>query len=66
MSGPILVLVELGSGDNAGAADRVSLETLAFARSIGEGLGGASVEALLFGTEEIGRASCRERVCLAV
>ncbi|MES2209824.1 MAG: electron transfer flavoprotein subunit alpha/FixB family protein [Chloroflexota bacterium] len=53
MSGPILVFVELGSGeavgDGAGGADRVSLETLAFARSLAEGLGGAAVEALLFG-----------------
>ena len=51
MSGPILVLVELGSGDGVGTADRVSLETLAFARSLADGLGGAPVEALLFGAE---------------
>ena len=49
MSGPVLVFVELGTGDAAGAADRVSLEALAFARSIADGLGGAPVEALLFG-----------------
>ncbi|MEO7229857.1 MAG: electron transfer flavoprotein subunit alpha/FixB family protein, partial [Candidatus Limnocylindrales bacterium] len=48
MSGPILVFVELGTGEAAGGADRVSLETLAFARGISEALGGAPVEALLF------------------
>lgn len=51
MSGPILVLVELGSGDAAGVADRVSLETLAFARSVADGLGGAPIEAVLFGPD---------------
>ena len=49
MSGPILVFVELGTGDAAGEADRISLETLAFARSLAGGLGGAPVEALLVG-----------------
>ena len=49
MSGPILVFVELGTGDAAGEADRVSLETLAMARGLAAGLGGAPVEALLFG-----------------
>ena len=29
MSGPILVFVELGTGDAAGEADRLSLEALA-------------------------------------
>ena len=57
MSGPILVFVELGTGDAAGGADRVSLETLAFARSLGEGLGGAAVEALLFGADAAGVAA---------
>ncbi len=57
MSGPILVFVELGSGDSAGTADRVSLETLAFARSLSAGLGGASVEALLFGSAAAGVAA---------
>ena len=56
MSGSILVFVELGSGDTAGGADRVSLEALAFARSLGEGLGGP-VEALLFGAEATGVAA---------
>ncbi len=51
MSGPILVFVELGTGDAAGEADRVSLETLAFARSLASSLDGAPVEALLFGTD---------------
>lgn len=51
MSGPIVVFVELGSGDAAGGADRVSLETLALARTVAEGLGGAPVEALLFGAD---------------
>jgi electron transfer flavoprotein alpha subunit len=51
MSGPILVFVELGSGDAAGEADRVSLETLAFARGISGSLGGAPVEAVLFGRD---------------
>ncbi|MEO8469398.1 MAG: electron transfer flavoprotein subunit alpha/FixB family protein [Chloroflexota bacterium] len=57
MSGPILVLVELGSGDGAGTADRVSLETLAFARSLADGLGGAPVEALLVGSDASGAAA---------
>jgi electron transfer flavoprotein alpha subunit len=39
--GPVLVLVELGDGE----ADRVSLETLAFAR----GLGAGPIEAVAFG-----------------
>ncbi|MBI2762481.1 MAG: electron transfer flavoprotein subunit alpha/FixB family protein [Chloroflexi bacterium] len=51
MSGPILVFVELGSGEAVGTPDRVSLETLAFARSLAEGLGGAPVEAVLFGAD---------------
>ena len=50
MSGPILVFVELGTGEAAGGADRVSLEALAFARSLVAGAGGASVEAVMFGT----------------
>ena len=45
MSGPILVFMEHADG----AADRVSLEALAFARGLGEALGGAGVEALLVG-----------------
>jgi electron transfer flavoprotein alpha subunit len=49
MSGPILVFVELGTGETAGEADRVSLETLAFARTMAGALGGAAVEALLVG-----------------
>ena len=57
MSGPILVLVELGAGDSSGTADRVSSETLAFARSLADGLGRASIEALLFGTEAAGVAA---------
>ena len=57
MSSPILVLVELGSGDGTGAADRVSLETLAFARSVANGLGGAPVEAVLFGPDASGAAA---------
>ncbi len=71
MSGPILVLVELGAGDAAGSADRVSLETLAFARSLSgglgrapeglggapEGLGGAPIEALVFGSDAGGVAA---------
>ena len=45
MSGPILVFVEHAAGE----ADRVSLETLAFARGLATGLGGPPVEALLVG-----------------
>jgi electron transfer flavoprotein alpha subunit len=45
MSGPLLVFVEHADGQ----ADRVSLETLAFARSLAGALGGAAVEALLVG-----------------
>ncbi|MBF8290210.1 MAG: Electron transfer flavoprotein subunit alpha/FixB family protein [Chloroflexi bacterium] len=45
MSGPIVVLVEHAAGE----PDRVSLETLAFARGLANALGGATVEALLFG-----------------
>jgi electron transfer flavoprotein alpha subunit len=51
MSGPILVFVELGTGDAAGEADRVSLETLALVRGLAASLGGAPVEALLFGAD---------------
>ena len=47
MSGPILVFVEHASGE----ADRVSLETLAFARGLSLGLGGVEVEALAFGVD---------------
>ena len=57
MSSPILVLVELGAGESVGAADRVSLETLAFARSVANGLGGAPVEAVLFGPDANGAAA---------
>jgi electron transfer flavoprotein alpha subunit len=49
MSAPILAFVELGTGDAAGEADRVSLETLGLARSLAAALGGVPVEALLFG-----------------
>jgi electron transfer flavoprotein alpha subunit len=49
MSAPILAFVELGTGDAAGEADRVSLETLGLARSLAAALGGAPVEALLIG-----------------
>ncbi|MEW5991325.1 MAG: electron transfer flavoprotein subunit alpha/FixB family protein [Chloroflexota bacterium] len=45
MSGPVVVFVEHGAGE----ADRVSLETLAFARGLATGLGGVPVEALLIG-----------------
>ena len=57
MSGPILVFVELGTGDAAGEADRVSLETLALARSLAGALGGAAVEALLIGGDAAAVAS---------
>ena len=45
MSGPIVVFVEHAAGE----ADRVSLETLAFARGLADALGGTAVEALLVG-----------------
>jgi len=45
MSGPVLVFVEHAGGE----ADRVSLESLAFARGLAAALGGATVEALLVG-----------------
>ena len=51
MSGPILVFVELGT-DAAGGADRVSLEALAFARSLATAHGGVPVEALLVGDSD--------------
>ncbi len=47
MSGPILVFVEQAGGE----ADRVSLETLAFARGLADVLGGVAVEALLTGVD---------------
>jgi electron transfer flavoprotein alpha subunit len=45
VSGPIVVFVEHAAGE----ADRVSLETLAFARGLAGALGGAPIEALLVG-----------------
>src|SRR4029077_20867598 len=52
MSGPVLVYVELAGGE----ADRVSLETLAFARALAVGLD-AEVEALLIGGQAAGVAA---------
>ena len=53
MSGPIAVFVEHAAGE----VDRVSLETLAFARGLATDLGGAPVEALLIGGDAASFAS---------
>lgn len=57
MSRPILVFVELGTGDAAGAADRVSMETLAFARALAPAVDNAPIEALLIGPDATGVAA---------
>ncbi|MEO8463156.1 MAG: electron transfer flavoprotein subunit alpha/FixB family protein, partial [Chloroflexota bacterium] len=57
MSGSILVFVELGTGEASGGADRVSLETLAFARLLATAADGARVEAMMFGAGAEGVAA---------